>query len=299
VKLATAATCEYSGLMDRSHAKVKSVDTAIPIGKLVRAYLSEITFHCQHVNAAEFARLQDVVYCKDTFGLRLAFLKDVARFSHADKDRYWSPVIDIHNMQVRATNDWYERSRTPFLAYVQKLGIKEPSPIVGAVVASIPLNPPKRKVQDARFKGFPIGNAQNLLVRNVLARLGRETFTEANWKAVVASFGHQCAYCGGQDKLIREHVVPINKDALGEHRLGNLVPSCSACNVKKGEKDFRKFLASDPAKLAKIESHMAKHGYTPISNNTKVQAIIAQAHAEVREMADKYVLLLQDALGRP
>ena len=147
-----------------------------------------------------------------------------------------------------------------------------------------------------RYKGNPIGNAQNLLVRNILSRLGDEQFSDVQWQEVMKEFGHSCAYCGAEGKPVMDHVIPINKQALGEHRLGNLVPSCRSCNAKKSQQDFREFLADDQARIAAIETHMQKHGYRPISDHKKLREIIELAHQDVRQLADRYVAIINTVL---
>lgn len=54
-----------------------------------------------------------------------------------------------------------------------------------------------------------------------------------------------CAYCAtelGFSTVTVDHVIPRSK--LGPERLENLVPACSQCNLEKGEKSAREFLAS-------------------------------------------------------
>ncbi len=137
-------------------------------------------------------------------------------------------------------------------------------------------------------------------MRNILSRLGDEQFNAAQWHAIVDAFGGACAYCGVAGELVMDHVVPINKRALGEHRLGNLVPSCRACNARKAERGFREFLADDPVRSAAIETHMKSHGYEPIGDHAQLRAIIELAHQDVRNLADRYVAIIDTALnGKP
>lgn len=42
----------------------------------------------------------------------------------------------------------------------------------------------------------------------------------------------RCRYCGSEDSLTIDHVVPIAMG--GSNRLRNLVACCSPCNTKKG-----------------------------------------------------------------
>jgi len=49
----------------------------------------------------------------------------------------------------------------------------------------------------------------------------------------LAVFGYACAYCGGPHEHW-DHVKPLSKG--GSHMIGNLRPSCQACNLRKGSK---------------------------------------------------------------
>ena len=59
------------------------------------------------------------------------------------------------------------------------------------------------------------------------------------WKKIVSSFDGKCAYCGA-DYEILEHVIPVSKG--GGTTRDNVVPSCRACNNKKGSKDVMDFV---------------------------------------------------------
>jgi len=93
-----------------------------------------------------------------------------------------------------------------------------------------------------------------------------------------------------------DHIVPINKQALGEHRLGNLVPSCRACNARKADRNFHEFLADDPIRLSAIEAHMMSQGYEPIGDHAQLRQIIELAHQDVRNLADRYVAIINTVL---
>ena len=43
-----------------------------------------------------------------------------------------------------------------------------------------------------------------------------------------------CFYCGGVDGITMDHVIPISRG--GTHGIGNLVPACMSCNLKKNDK---------------------------------------------------------------
>ena len=155
-----------------------------------------------------------------------------------------------------------------------------------------------RAKDPTRYRSMAIGDAQNYLVRNLLGRLGDHRFTKGDWEWVRnETFGGRCAYCGSDGELEMEHVVPINKEKLGEHHLGNLVPACKACNSRKDDADYAHFLGKRSDRKQSIHAHMARHGYGPLSRSGIARALLAAAHDEVRAVADKYARLLDELSG--
>jgi len=267
------------------------------IGKFVKRCVPAIFDYCEAHDHSEFVRLQDPRFSKDIFNINYPFCKVDTKISQAEQARYLRDVYTVHGIPVRVTNDWYAKSLPLFRQYLVERGIAfdDTDVEMSKAVDGVPVETALRTAR-GRYRGNAIGNAQNLLVRNILSRLGEEQFNGAHWGAVVADFGNVCAYCGAEGELAMDHVIPINKQALGEHRLGNLVPACRSCNAKKSEQDFREFLADDPARIAAIEAHMAKHAYTPIGDNEKLRQIIELAHHDVRQLADRYVAIINAVL---
>lgn len=149
--------------------------------------------------------------------------------------------------------------------------------------------------KNSRYKGNAIGNSQNLFIRNILSSLGTESFTESDWSDTKIFFGNKCAYCGEEKNLIMEHAIPINKQNLGEHRLGNLVPSCKECNNKKHHKHFKEFLADQPERLGKIQDYMTDKEYMPLADEEKSEAIteiLNMAHEEIGKLAERYIKII-------
>lgn len=66
-----------------------------------------------------------------------------------------------------------------------------------------------------RYRSHAIGNAQNATVRNLLGQIGNETFNKEDWQQVKQDFDNRGAYCGGEDNLMMDHIVPINQTHLG------------------------------------------------------------------------------------
>ena len=65
-----------------------------------------------------------------------------------------------------------------------------------------------------------------------------------HWKKirarVLAAGGYECVYCGTNDKLSVDHVIPISKGGTDEFE--NLVVACISCNSKKNSKMPHLFL---------------------------------------------------------
>jgi 5-methylcytosine-specific restriction endonuclease McrA len=161
----------------------------------------------------------------------------------------------------------------------------------------------EESLKKANYKEHYISNAQNSLVRYILGNLQDASFTKDDWKTKKKSFSGKCVYCGKKGDII-DHAIPINRDKLGEHLLGNLVPSCKACNASKNGKDYREFLtllkekADDPdekllfeQRIDFIEKYMADSHYAPLSKHPQRDAIkkkLEDAYNEVAAIADKY-----------
>lgn len=273
------------------------------IGQIVQSSIPVIFKYCEETEPEEFARLQDPRYSKEAFDINYPFCRQSAQIGQADRVRYWTREYVVHGVPVRVTSQWFNpptsKSLPLFQRYLASKGLRAD---FGPETATFDAPSPDDAIRAARgrYKGNAIGNAQNYLVRNILSRLGDEQFNALQWQAVVDAFGRACAYCGAEGDLVMDHIVPINKQALGEHRLGNLVPSCRACNARKGERDFRAFLADDPVRVSTIEAHMTSHGYEPIGDHAQLRAIIDLAHQDVRNLADRYVAIINTVLtGKP
>jgi hypothetical protein len=60
-------------------------------------------------------------------------------------------------------------------------------------------------------------------------------------------FGRACAYCAAQEgPLVEEHVVPINRESVGLHAWGNLVPACKPFNAAKRSFPWKQHMAALP-----------------------------------------------------
>jgi hypothetical protein len=153
-------------------------------------------------------------------------------------------------------------------------------------------------MKNARYRGNAIGNAQNLVVRNILSNLGYESFSEKDWKETKEYFDNKCVYCGSDKNIVCDHAVPINREKLGEHRLGNLVPACDECNKQKGGKDYIEFCNNDERKISRIKEYMESRNYIPLFEDVlkseKIQIVLQKSYTEIRTVAERYVEMIND-----
>ncbi|MEZ8820419.1 HNH endonuclease [Vibrio sp. 10N.261.55.B8] len=269
------------------------------VGKLVQLLLPKVIEYCEQNDHAEFERLCDAGYSKRTFNINFPFLVKKGSLPSERSKRYWTNIYLVRGKTVRACSQWYEKDAVWFVEYLQRIGIDYDETqleglLLDAKVTSKQKASFRSRKANSRYRGNAIGNAQNLLVRNVLSNLGSEQLSEEDWLETKAYFNHKCAYCGEAKELVIEHAIPINKVYLGEHKLGNLVPSCKECNSSKASKDFREFLDGSDDKIAVIESYMDKQNYVPLENNEQVQMILEMAYREVGAVAERYITIINE-----
>ena len=100
---------------------------------------------------------------------------------------------------------------------------------------------PRRKAALVRYHRGEKGreNAIRGVTRRrvILANLppALNTLTAKEWQEIKEAFNGRCAYCGWTDRrLTRDHFIPITLG--GDHTKSNVVPSCSSCNSRKGNR---------------------------------------------------------------
>lgn len=87
-------------------------------------------------------------------------------------------------------------------------------------------------------------------------------------------FEHNYCFCGidiNRKSLSQDHLIPMNKSALGLHAWGNVVPCCQSCNNEKQQKPWQQFLhikAGNEAHASeqKINDFVASKNYDPTLN---------------------------------
>lgn len=62
------------------------------------------------------------------------------------------------------------------------------------------------------------------------------------WRQIMQQFDYRCAYCDCEPSaLTPDHFIPRSKG--GKSDALNLIPTCRACNLEKGDQDAAAFLA--------------------------------------------------------
>ena len=267
------------------------------IGQLVRTYASQVFRYCNEGDHEELIRLMDAKYSKQTFGISFPFCAEVENVTSNLHPRYWREIHVVRGRSVKVCSQWYDKSKGLFCQYLisKNLVDQEELSAIDTLTQSISRSSraelPKRAAR-GRYRGNAIGNAQNLFVRNILSNIGHESFSENDWQETKTYFMNKCAYCGAETELVVDHAIPINKAKLGEHRIGNLVPSCNDCNVKKGSQDYSEYLNGDDEKRRTIETYMDGKNYVPLGNNEQVRKILDLAYAEVSTLVDRYIVII-------
>lgn len=90
-----------------------------------------------------------------------------------------------------------------------------------------------------RYKGDSSGKVLAHNIRAIEAGAVGD-LTDEQWSAILDAFGQRCAYCGSDESLCLEHVIPISQG--GGTTLENVVPGCRDCNSRKHTRTPREWL---------------------------------------------------------
>lgn len=89
----------------------------------------------------------------------------------------------------------------------------------------------ERERARAYQKAHPEQFARRSAERRARLAVAEGSHTEAEWQALLASYGGCCAYCG-DPATQKDHVHPVAKG--GSDDIGNIAPACAPCNMSKG-----------------------------------------------------------------
>lgn len=85
-------------------------------------------------------------------------------------------------------------------------------------------------------------------------------FTNSQWTECVSYFNNECAYCGAEELLQQEHVIPLSKG--GGYTVTNIIPACAKCNSSKRDTDLEEWFSSkdfySEDKLEDIYSYLSE-----------------------------------------
>lgn len=270
-------------------------------GNNVYKNLKAIIDYCEKIDHKELDRLLDIEYSKKMFDINYPFFIDVNDIDESDKKkqskRFHSNMYIVRGKRVRVTTQWFYPNIFYFKKYLEKMNIQQIVTINDTDERKKDSQNSNKRISSGvniRFGKDAIGNAQNSLVRNILSSLGNESFNKNDWFESKKYFNNKCAYCGSDGELVMEHAIPINKEKLGEHKIGNIIPSCGKCNSKKAGKDYREFLEGNIDAIKKIETYMDSKNYIPLENNEQLKNILNMAYEEVAIVADRYIKIINE-----
>ncbi len=121
-----------------------------------------------------------------------------------------------------------------------------------------------------------------------------------------------CAFCGRimtSANFSQDHLVPMNKDRLGLHAWGNVIPACKECNAEKLHDSWKEFLGKKSrgetleGRKKRIESFVKEMRYEP---DLGLNNFAGNLYQDVGEVAMTLINLryhqaqeaIQDLLGK-
>jgi hypothetical protein len=112
-----------------------------------------------------------------------------------------------------------------------------------------------------------------------------------DFAAVREFFGERCCYCDADltaGRTAQDHLIPMNKTALGLHAWGNIVPACQDCNSKKQGREWHAYLVeragpSAADRYKRVSDFIRRYRYAPDPNDLRDTA--EELYAEVGDIA--------------
>ncbi len=162
-------------------------------------------------------------------------LNDVKTYRENNKDKISARVKKYRerNKQIisQYQKQWYENNKERVLQKVNRYREENDEIIKLKKKQFIQANP-----------GYNNNRAQRYRAKKMQLVA---TLTDKQWKCILITFKHECAYCGKSESeqrkecgepLHREHFIPVSRG--GEYTHDNIIPACKSCNSSKRDKDF-------------------------------------------------------------
>lgn len=118
------------------------------------------------------------------------------------------------------------------------------------------------------IRQFIYGIKQGIIIKNDKGNwvsLSGIFSNKVEWEKIQSYFDHKCAYCGSEDYLIAEHIIPQTNDKSSD-RIENVICSCLACNKEKDVLSMKEYLELLKSKnriseeqIIKIREHFKKY----------------------------------------
>ena len=111
-------------------------------------------------------------------------------------------------------------------------------------------NPSKKAEYDKKYRSSEKGKSNCKNRKYKYRSLNKDSnFKIEDWRKLLSGFDNKCAYCGSENDMSIDHIIPISKE--GTSHIYNLLPACRQCNRKKGVKNIHDFCS--PEKIAEIK----------------------------------------------
>jgi len=81
--------------------------------------------------------------------------------------------------------------------------------------------------------------------------------TEADWQRALAFFDSECAYCGEQKPMTKDHLIPLKQN--GMLIKNNTIPCCTRCNSSKNDSNFEEWYRKQEFYSEKRESRICDY----------------------------------------
>jgi len=173
----------------------------------------------------------------------------------ACRRKYWADNREKMNASSRRS---YQKNKNSKLEWQKKYAQENPETVKATKKRYLDNNPEKRK---ASVRNYKLRNSETIKEKSKVyyqnnkemyffwASKRRERIRspyKITSKEIIRLRNRSCFYCGSKNEIHIDHVLPVSRG--GQHRIGNLVPACKACNSSKGSKflmEWRKTLYND------------------------------------------------------